>query len=125
VTDFAAGEVDGVGGTLVSYDGREVPFDLLVTVPLHGCARVRRLRHRARPGPVPDGARAAAAPARVAAEPPREADVPCFLVDAQQWNEEIAEGIARENGVDELTPRHWLVVRFVRDRYLETGNAPS
>jgi len=38
VTDFAAGEVDGVGGTLVSYDGREVPFDLLVTVPLHGCA---------------------------------------------------------------------------------------
>ena len=38
VTDFAAGEVDGVGGRLVSYDGREVPFDLLVTVPLHGGA---------------------------------------------------------------------------------------
>jgi sulfide:quinone oxidoreductase len=38
VTDFAAGEVDGVGGKLVSYDGREVPFDLLVTVPLHGGA---------------------------------------------------------------------------------------
>ena len=27
--------------------------------------------------------------------------------------------------MDELTPRHWLVVRFMRDRYLETGNAPS
>ncbi|HUP31648.1 MAG TPA: FAD/NAD(P)-binding oxidoreductase [Gaiellaceae bacterium] len=38
VTDFAASEVDGVGGKLVSYDGREVPFDLLVTVPLHGGA---------------------------------------------------------------------------------------
>ena len=36
VTEFSAGEVDGVGGTLSSYDGREIPFDLLVTVPLHG-----------------------------------------------------------------------------------------
>src|SRR5581483_7328851 len=38
VTEFSAGEVDGVDGTLSSYDGREVPFDLLVTVPLHGGA---------------------------------------------------------------------------------------
>jgi sulfide:quinone oxidoreductase len=34
--EFAAGEVDGAGGRLVSYDGREIPFDLLVTIPLHG-----------------------------------------------------------------------------------------
>jgi sulfide:quinone oxidoreductase len=34
--EFAAGEVDGAGGRLVSYDGREIPFDLLVAVPLHG-----------------------------------------------------------------------------------------
>jgi sulfide:quinone oxidoreductase len=34
--EFAAGEVDGGDGRLVSYDGREIPFDLLVTVPLHG-----------------------------------------------------------------------------------------
>jgi sulfide:quinone oxidoreductase len=39
VTEFAAGEVDGAGGRLVSWDAREVPFDLLVTVPLHGGAR--------------------------------------------------------------------------------------
>jgi sulfide:quinone oxidoreductase len=38
VTEFAAGEVDGAGGRLVSYDEREVAFDLLVTVPLHGGA---------------------------------------------------------------------------------------
>jgi sulfide:quinone oxidoreductase len=38
VTEFNAGEVDGVGGTLVSYDGRELDFDLLVTVPAHGGA---------------------------------------------------------------------------------------
>lgn len=36
VTEFNAGEVDGVGGTLTSYDGRGIDFDLLVTIPLHG-----------------------------------------------------------------------------------------
>ena len=38
VTDFSAGEVDGAGGVLTSYDGRTLDFDLLVTVPLHGGA---------------------------------------------------------------------------------------
>ena len=38
VTEFSTGEIDGEGGRLVSYDDREVPFDLLVTVPLHGGA---------------------------------------------------------------------------------------
>ena len=38
VTEFNAGEVDGVGGKLISYDERELDFDLLVTVPLHGGA---------------------------------------------------------------------------------------
>ena len=36
VTEFNTGEVDGAGGRLVSYDGREVPFDLAVVIPLHG-----------------------------------------------------------------------------------------
>ena len=38
VTEFNAGEVDGVGGKLSSYDGRALDFDLLVTIPLHGGA---------------------------------------------------------------------------------------
>jgi sulfide:quinone oxidoreductase len=38
VTEFNTGEVDGPGGRLVSYDEREVPFDLAVVVPLHGGA---------------------------------------------------------------------------------------
>jgi sulfide:quinone oxidoreductase len=37
-SEFATGSVDGAGGRLVSWDEREVPFDLLVTVPLHGGA---------------------------------------------------------------------------------------
>ena len=43
VTEFNTGEVDGDGGTLVSFDGREVAFDLAVVVPVHsGAAYVGR-----------------------------------------------------------------------------------
>ena len=43
VTEFNTGEVDPNRGKLVSYDGRELDFDLLVTVPLHsGAAFVDR-----------------------------------------------------------------------------------
>ena len=36
VTEFNTGEVDGDGQRLVSFDEREVPFDLAVVIPLHG-----------------------------------------------------------------------------------------
>jgi TusE/DsrC/DsvC family sulfur relay protein len=51
-------------------------------------------------------------------------DAEGFLVDPQDWNEEIGEEIGRDAGI-ELTPRHWQVVHFMRDRYLATGAAPS
>jgi sulfide:quinone oxidoreductase len=38
VPEFNVGSVDGPEGRIVSYDDRTVPFDLLVTVPLHGGA---------------------------------------------------------------------------------------
>jgi sulfide:quinone oxidoreductase len=38
-TEFAAGRVDGPAGRLVSWDERELAFDLLVAVPLHGGAQ--------------------------------------------------------------------------------------
>jgi len=56
---------------------------------------------------------------------PVDGDAEGFLTDPGQWNETIAKEIARENGIPELTDRHWLVVRFMRDRYLQTGTAPS
>jgi sulfide:quinone oxidoreductase len=37
-TEFATGRVDGAEGQLVSWDERQIPFDLLVTIPLHGGA---------------------------------------------------------------------------------------
>jgi sulfide:quinone oxidoreductase len=38
ITEFNTGEVDDETGMLWSYDGRELPFDLAVVVPLHGGA---------------------------------------------------------------------------------------
>jgi sulfide:quinone oxidoreductase len=38
VTEFNTGEVDGEAGKLVSFDGREVPFDLAVVIPVHAGA---------------------------------------------------------------------------------------
>ncbi len=52
-------------------------------------------------------------------------DAQGFLTDPGQWNEEIAVELAHEAGIDELTPRHWQVVRYMRDTYLATGEAPS
>ena len=59
------------------------------------------------------------------ADAPVDVDAEGFLTDPQQWNEQLAEAIARENGIPELTERHWRVVKFMRDRFLTTGTAPS
>jgi tRNA 2-thiouridine synthesizing protein E len=59
------------------------------------------------------------------ADAPVDVDAEGFLTDPEQWNERVAEEIAADNGIPVLTERHWLVVRFMRDRYLATGAAPS
>jgi TusE/DsrC/DsvC family sulfur relay protein len=63
--------------------------------------------------------------ATLIANRPVEVDAEGFLADPAAWDEEIAAAIARDNGIPELTDRHWLVVRFMRDRYLATGTAPT
>jgi sulfide:quinone oxidoreductase len=37
-SEFATGRVDATSGQLISWDERRVPFDLLVTIPVHGGA---------------------------------------------------------------------------------------
>jgi dissimilatory sulfite reductase related protein len=54
-----------------------------------------------------------------------ERDAEGFLKDPSQWTVELAEQLAHENGIAELSPRHWQVVNFMRERYLATGTAPS
>lgn len=54
-----------------------------------------------------------------------EVDAEGFLTDPQQWNERVAEEIAGQAGIEQLTDRHWQVINFMRDRYLTSGSAPS
>jgi tRNA 2-thiouridine synthesizing protein E len=56
---------------------------------------------------------------------PIDVDAEGFLQNPAQWDQSIGETIAKENGIDEMTDRHWAVVDFMRKQYLETGSAPS
>ena len=54
-----------------------------------------------------------------------DTDAEGFLQRPEQWSEEIGVEIARNAGIEPLTDRHWLVIHFMRDRYLQTGQAPT
>jgi len=54
-----------------------------------------------------------------------ELDPEGFLRDATQWNEAVAEAIARTNGIPVLTENHWRVIRFMRQAWLANGQAPT
>jgi tRNA 2-thiouridine synthesizing protein E len=48
-----------------------------------------------------------------------------FLEEPGSWTEAMGSELAREAGIDPMTDRHWQVVRFMRQQYLDTGSAPS
>ncbi len=48
-----------------------------------------------------------------------------FLTEPSQWNEDVAREIARNEGIDELTDRHWIVIEFMRSQYFEKGTGPT
>ena len=48
-----------------------------------------------------------------------------FFTDPEQWSKEIAVELAKEEGIDELTPKHWQVIEFMRSEYFEKGTGPS
>jgi dissimilatory sulfite reductase related protein len=54
-----------------------------------------------------------------------EVDGEGFLTHPEQWDESVGEAIAQAAGIAPLTERHWQVVKFMRDRFLTTGSAPS
>lgn len=52
-------------------------------------------------------------------------DAEGFMTDPSQWTPEIAEEIARNNGIDPLTDRHWQVIEFCRKDNEERGTPPT
>ncbi|MHB8667677.1 MAG: TusE/DsrC/DsvC family sulfur relay protein [Burkholderiales bacterium] len=53
-----------------------------------------------------------------------ETDEEGYLVNLADWNEDIANTIAKTENVD-LTPSHWEVVNFLREYYNEFQIAPA
>jgi tRNA 2-thiouridine synthesizing protein E len=48
-----------------------------------------------------------------------------FLVNIDDWNEGVAEVIAKEEGID-LTQEHWDVINYLRDEFINNaGNQPN
>lgn len=48
-----------------------------------------------------------------------------FLVRPEEWNDRVAQALARDQeGLEALTDEHWTVVRFIRDYYIEKQLAP-
>ncbi len=47
-----------------------------------------------------------------------------FLVETAQWTPRLAEGLAREAGISDLTAKHWEVIYFVRGRFFLNGSLP-
>jgi len=49
-----------------------------------------------------------------------------YLTNVEDWNEEVAKMIAAQEGVEELTPRHFDVIKYLRDEYIDNaGNQPN
>ena len=48
-----------------------------------------------------------------------------FFVDPEAWREEMADELAHREGIDELTDRHWTVIRFMRKEFFEKGTGPT
>jgi len=39
-----------------------------------------------------------------------------YLIDFNQWDKEVAEALAKENGI-ELTDTHWKVINYLQEKY--------
>jgi tRNA 2-thiouridine synthesizing protein E len=48
-----------------------------------------------------------------------------FFVDPGEWTEAMAPELARREGIEELTDRHWVVLRFMRREFFEKGTGPT
>ena len=48
-----------------------------------------------------------------------------FLVNVEDWNREVAQHIANQESL-ELTERHWDLINFLRQEFIENaGNQPN
>jgi len=53
-----------------------------------------------------------------------EVDGDGFMSHPETWNDEIAELFAKNDGISQMTEKHWAVVRIIRRNFEEKGMAP-
>jgi tRNA 2-thiouridine synthesizing protein E len=53
-----------------------------------------------------------------------EVDEDGFMLEPEQWNEDVAKAIATTEGVNELSEEHWKLVHYLRNYFLQFGVAP-
>ena len=47
-----------------------------------------------------------------------------FLAESGNWTSSLAEDLARQSGLSELTAKHWEVIHHVRERFYSLGALP-
>jgi dissimilatory sulfite reductase related protein len=48
-----------------------------------------------------------------------------FMTNPNEWTKEIAEVLAKQEGLETLTPEHWKIIDFCRATGLSTGKSPT
>jgi len=64
-------------------------------------------------------------PAREIAGKTVEFDEEGFMVNPDDWTREIAEALAAEEGINELSDLHWKVIEFCRSDFQARGEPPT
>ena len=55
---------------------------------------------------------------------PAQRDAQGYLLQDDQWSSRVAEDTAHDNGIEDLTSRHWQVINAMRDAYADHGASP-
>ena len=53
-----------------------------------------------------------------------EVDEDGFLVNLDDWDEDVAKYLAERGGINELNEDHWKVIQYLKDYFKEYGIAP-
>ncbi len=53
-----------------------------------------------------------------------EIDEDGFIVNPEQWDENVAAYFCKDEGIEELTDEHWKVINYLRDYYQQFEVAP-
>jgi len=48
-----------------------------------------------------------------------------FMTDPNQWTKEIADVLAKQEGIESLTENHWKIIDFCRETGMASGKSPT